>query len=150
MHVCGVAGQQHPSLAAGSCLPSPFQAEPESKVVQVQRIIRDTRLSVESVYYPLLRQLLAALPGEEAYITLDQTNQGKLFKLVLVGWASNGVSLPLGFVVYPSDGSWAKDARALLDRLDQIIPVGRTITLLADRVQAGEPFRSCLVELGWN
>lgn len=147
--VTGIIEQQSLLLRAIAAA-SPFQAEPESNFVQVQRIIRDTRLSLETVYYPFLMQILTAMPGEEAYITLDQTNQGKLFNLVLVGWASDGVSLPLGFVVYPTDGSWAEDARALLDRLDHVIPEGRSITLLADRVHAGDPFLSCIDELGWN
>jgi hypothetical protein len=42
---------------------SPFQAEPESNYTQVQRIIRDTRLTLEMVYYPFLMQILAPLPG---------------------------------------------------------------------------------------
>jgi hypothetical protein len=69
---------------------------------------------------------------------------------VLVGWATDGVSLPLGFVVYQTDAAWAEDARTLLQRLDAVIPPGRTITLLADRVHAGDPFLSCLDELEWG
>ena len=147
--VTGIIEQQSlllRAIAAGS----PFQATPESNVTQVQRIIRDTRLTLETVYYPFLRRILAALPGDHAYLTLDQTNHGADFNLVLVGWATDGVSLPLGCVLYPTDGAWAEEARTLLQRLETIIPADRTITLLADRVHAGDPFLTCLDALGWG
>jgi hypothetical protein len=147
--VTGIIEQQSLLLRAIAAA-SPFQAEPESNYTQVQRIIRDTRLTLETVYYPLLTQLLAAMPGDHTYVTLDQTSHGADFNLVLVGWASDGISLPLGFVVYATNAAWADDARELLRRIEAVIPAGRTITLLADRVHAGDPFLSCLDELDWG
>jgi hypothetical protein len=119
--VTGIIEQQSLLIRAIAAA-SPFQAEPESNYTQVQRIIRDTRLTLETVYYPFLMQILATLPGQDAYITLDETAHTDAFNLILVGWASDAVSLPLGFVIYPTDGTWADDARALLQRLDQVIP----------------------------
>jgi hypothetical protein len=130
---------------------SVFQAEqPESNYTQVQRIIRDTRLTLESVYYPFLRTILAAVPGDTFYLTLDETNHTDLFNLVLVGWATDGVSLPLGFLIYPVDGTWADDARTLLQRLESLIPPDKTIILLADRVHAGTAFLNCITALKWG
>jgi hypothetical protein len=147
--VTGIIEQQ--SLLVGAiAAASPFQAEPESNYTQVQRILRDTRLSLESIYYPFLERLFAALPGDHVFLTLDQTNHGTNFNLVLVGWATDAISLPLGFLVYPTDSEWAEEARALLKRLDDLIPEGRRITLLADRGHAGDPFLSCLDELDWG
>jgi hypothetical protein len=147
--VTGIIEQQ--SLLIGAiAAASPFQAEPESNYTQVQRIIRDTRLTLETVYYPFLRQILAVLPGQDAYITLDETAHTDEFNLILVGWATDAVSLPLGFVIYPTDGTWADDARTLLQRIDHVVPSERSITLLADRIHAGEAFVTCLDELGWN
>lgn len=37
------------------------------------------------------------MSGEQAYLTLDQTNHGTDFNLVLVGWATAAVSLLLRF-----------------------------------------------------
>jgi hypothetical protein len=147
--VTGIIEQQSLLIRAIAAA-SPFQAEPESNYTQVQRIIRDTRLTLETVYYPFLMQILAELPGDQAFITLDETNHGSDFNLVLVGWATDAVSLPLGFVVYPTDGAWADDARTLLQRLDSVLPPEHTITLLADRVHAGDPLLTCLDSLGWG
>ena len=54
--VTGISEQQSllvKAIAAGSV----FQATPESNFTQVQRIIRDVRLILESVYNPFLSQL---------------------------------------------------------------------------------------------
>jgi hypothetical protein len=147
--VTGIIEQQSlliKAIAAGSV----FQASPESNFTQVQRIIRDARLTLETVYYPLLASLLPLMPGEDAYVTMDQTNHGTDFNLGLVGWATDAVSLPLGFLVYGTEEPWAEPARALLERLNDLIPVGCSITLLADRIHAGDPFLQCLDELDWN
>lgn len=129
---------------------SPFQAEAGSNFTQVQRIIRDSRLTRESTYYPFLSRILAALPCDQASITLDQTAHTDLSNVVLLGWAFDGVSLPLGFALYPTDGAWAGHARSLLARLDALFPEHHTITLLADRIYAGSPFLDCLDELEWG
>lgn len=147
--VSGIIEQQSLLIRAIAAA-SPFQADPQSNYTQVQRIIRDTRLTLETVYYPFLMQILASLPGDHTFLTLDETNHNADFNLVLVGWASDAVSLPLGFVVYPTDGAWADDARALLQRLNVLLPPDRRVTLLADRIHAGDPFLTCLDELGWG
>lgn len=147
--VTGIIEQQSLLIRAIAAA-SPFQAEPDSNYTQVQRIIRATRLTLETVYYPFLMQILAAMPGDSIYLTLDETNHGTDFNLVLVGLATDGVSLPLGFVMYATDAPWADEARTLLERLERIIPPERTIILLADRVHAGDPFLTCLDALGWG
>src|SRR4051812_296410 len=131
--VTGIIEQQSLLIRAIAAV-SPFQAEPESNYTQVQRIIRDTRLTLETVYYPFLMQLLAELPGQDAFITLDETSHTDAFNLILVGWATDAISLPLGFVVYATDARWADDARVLLQRIDQVLPAERSRTILADRI----------------
>src|SRR6266542_6323692 len=64
--VTGIIEQQS-LLIRAIAASSVFQAEPESNFTQVQRIIRDTRLTLETVYYPFLSHILAAMPGEQAY-----------------------------------------------------------------------------------
>jgi hypothetical protein len=80
--VTGIIEQQSLLIRAIAAA-SPFQAEPESNYTQVQRIIRDTRLTLETAYYPFLVRILASLPGDHAFITLDETNHTDAFNLVL-------------------------------------------------------------------
>src|SRR5438093_9397173 len=61
--VTGIIEQQSLLIRAIAAA-SPFQAEPESNYTQVQRIIRDTRLTLETAYYPFLMRILASLPGD--------------------------------------------------------------------------------------
>jgi hypothetical protein len=143
--------EQHSLLLREIAASRVFHADqPASNYTQVQRIIRDTRLTLETVYSPCLQQILATIPGDTFYVTLDETNQGKLFNLVLVGWATDGISLPLGFFIDPVDGTWAADARTLLHRLEHLIPNDKSIILLADRVHAGDAFLACLTSLAWG
>lgn len=94
-------------------------------------------------------RVLAVLLRKDVFITLDETAHSDTFNLVLVGLASDAVSVPLGFVVYPTDGCWADDARALQQRIKVMFSPEQHITLLADRVPASDAFLSCLDELGW-
>jgi len=127
-----------------------FTAEPESNATQVRRIIRDERINLECVYYPMIAQLLRDLPGDLIYLTMDESAHGTDYQLFQVGLATDGVSLPLGFLIYATNDAWAEDARDLLDTLDRYIPDHLQIVLLADRIHTGEPFLTCLDQLGWE
>lgn len=127
-----------------------FTAEPISNATQVRRIIRDERLSLECVYYPLLASLLRELITDVVYFTMDETSHGTDYHIFQVGLATDGISLPLGFLVYDCDEAWADDARDLLRTLDRYVPKQMQIVLLADRIHTGEPFLACLDELGWD
>ena len=128
---------------------SAFQANDESNATQVRRIIRDQRLTLQSVYYPFIASVLAQLPGDVVYVTLDQTSHHTDYNLVQVGLATDGISLPLGVSIYDTDAAWAEDARSLLQHLNTLIPERFEVVLLADRVHTGEPFLSCVDTLGW-
>jgi hypothetical protein len=128
---------------------SAFTATDTSNATQVRRIIRDARISLETLYYPFLECLLTELSNPVLYLTLDETTHHNKYCVVQVGLATDGVSLPLGFHIYASDAPWAEDARTLLGAIDQIIPEDTQVVLLADRIHTGEPFLSCLDELGW-
>lgn len=78
-----------------------------SNVTQVRRIIRDTHITLKDVFYPLLERLIAELPNEVLYLTMDETSHQTNYCVVQVGLATNGISLPLGFHIYAPDAAWA-------------------------------------------
>jgi hypothetical protein len=127
-----------------------FTAEPLSNVTQVRRIIRDERITLESVYYPLIAHLLSEMTTDVLYLTMDESSHGTDYQLFQVGLATDGISLPLGFLIYGSNDAWAEDARDLLRTLARYLPAHMQIVLLADRIHTGEPFLACLEELGWD
>jgi hypothetical protein len=99
----------------------------------VTRIIRDVRITLKDVFYPLLERLIAELPNEVLYLTMDETSHHTDYCVVQIWLATDGVSLPLSFHIYAPDATWADDARELLDAIDDILPHRCRIELLADR-----------------
>jgi len=128
---------------------SVFTATDSSNVTQVRRIIRDARITLKDVFYPFLEHLIAELPNEVLYLTLDETSHHTDYCVVQIGLATDGISLPLGFHLYAPDAAWAEDARELLQAIDDILPHRCRIVLLADRVHTGEPLLACLDDLQW-
>ena len=126
-----------------------FSGTDSSNVTQVLRIIRDARITLKDVFYPLLEGLIAELPNEVLYLTLDETSHHADYCVVQIGLATDGISLPLGFHLYAPDAAWAEDARAMLSAIDAILPHRCRIVPLADRVHTGEPLLACLDELQW-
>ena len=53
---------------------SAFAGTDSSKATQVRPIIRDARISLNDMFYPLLQELIAELPNEVLYLTLDETS----------------------------------------------------------------------------
>ncbi len=129
---------------------SPFSALPHSNATQVRRILRDHRLTLEQVFYPFVRSILATVPGTELYLTVDATSHGADYNVMQLGWATDGMSLPLAFLVYAPDAPWADETRAVIQLLDAVIPDHFTVTLLADRGFIGTPFVTWLDGLRWN
>jgi len=127
-----------------------FRATASSNATQVRRILRDLRLTMEDLYYPFIRSILASVPATDLYLTVDETSHGTDYNVVQIGWATDGMSLPLSMLIYAPNAPWAEDTRTLLHTIDDLIPDGMTVTLLADRVHTGEPFLDCLDGLSWN
>jgi len=122
-------------------------AEQTSNETQVRRILRDERISLATMYYPLIRTLLAELKTDVLYLVMDETTHCNDYCLFQISLATDGFSIPLGFFQYGIADPWADDARELLTTLDGYIPEHFTVILLADRLHTGDPFLCCLDEL---
>ncbi len=58
--------------------------------------------------------------------------------------------LPLGCFLYAPNAAWAEEARTLLTTVAGLVPRGKTVILLADRLHTGTPFLRCVEQLGWH
>lgn len=125
-------------------------AEQTSNETQVRRILRDERISLKTMYYPLITTLLHELKTDVLYLVMDETTHTTDYCLFQISLATDGFSIPLGFFQYDIDAAWADDARELLETLDDYIPEQFTLILLADRIHTGDPFLNCLDALGWE
>lgn len=90
-----------------------FCANASSNATQVRRILRDLRLTMEDLYYPFIRSILASVPATDLYLTVDETSHGTDYNVVQLGWATDGMSLPLGMLIYAPNAPWAEDTGGL-------------------------------------
>jgi hypothetical protein len=143
--------ERQSALVSNIAKASAFQANTDSSnETQVRRILRDQRLFLASVYYPFIQQLLKEMAPSELYLTIDESSHLSDFGIFGVGLATDGMALPLGWVLYATDEAWAEDARDVLTTLDHYLPSTTRIIVLADRIHTGEPFLACLETLGWE
>jgi Transposase DDE domain len=143
--------ERQSALVTNIAKASAFQANTDSSnETQVRRILRDERLFLASVYYPFIQQLLQEMAPTELYLTIDESRHLNDFGIFGVGLATDGMSIPLGWILYATDEAWAEDARDLLATLAHYLPRATRIIVLADRIHTGEPFLACLETLGWD
>lgn len=143
--------ERQSALVATIAKTSAFQANTDSSnETQVRRILRDERLFLEAVYYPFIQHLLSEMAPTELYLTIDESTHLDDFAIFGVALATDGLSIPLGWILYATDEAWAEDARSLLTTLADYLPKTAQIIVLADRIHTGEPFLACLESLGWD
>ena len=143
--------ESHSALVANIASSSAFQANTESSnETQVRRILRDERLFLASVYYPLIKQLFAEMRPSLLYLTIDESSHGTDFNIFSVNLITDATAIPLGWLLYATDEAWAEDARDLLTELAPYLPESVHIIVLGDRIHTGEPFLERLDELHWD
>lgn len=143
--------ESHSALVADIAGSSAFQANTDSSnETQVRRILRDERLFLQSVYYPLIKQLLAEMQPSVLYLTIDESSHGTDFNIFSVNLSTDATAIPLGWLLYATDEAWAEDARDLLTELAPYLPARAHIIVLGDRIHTGEPFLERLDLLGWH
>jgi Transposase DDE domain len=143
--------ESHSALVANIASSSAFQANTESSnETQVRRILRDERLFLQSVYYPLIKQLFAEMQPSVLYLTIDESSHGSDFNIFSVNLITDATAIALGWLLYATDDTWAEDARELLSELAPYLPKSAHIIVLGDRIHTGEPFLERLDELHWD
>jgi hypothetical protein len=143
--------ESHSALVSTIASSSAFQANTESSnETQVRRILRDERLYLASVYYPLIKQLFAEMQPSVLYLTIDESSHASDFNIFSVNLITDATAIALGWLLYATDDAWAEDARDLLSELAPYLPENTHIIVLGDRVHTGEPFLEHLDELHWD
>ncbi len=143
--------ESHSALVANIASSSAFQAHTDSSnETQVRRILRDERLFLASVYYPLIQHLFSEMHPSVLYLTIDESSHGSDFNIFSVNLITDATAIPLGWLLYATDEAWAEDARDLLTGLAPYLPSNAQIIVLGDRIHTGEPFLERLDILGWH
>ena len=110
--------ERQSALVAQIAKSSAFQANTDSSnETQVRRILRDERLFLASVNYPFIQQLVAEMAPTELYLTIDESSHLNDFTIFGVALATDGLTIPLSWLLYATDQVWAEDAPELLTTL---------------------------------
>lgn len=126
-----LAGSVH-LTKIGSKLPVP--AKKLSLADRLRRFLRNTAVTVEAYYQPLLVPLLQAVAGKEVLLIIDTTKVGPWHRALVVSLAYRGRALPLAWSVHEGTRGNVKVTAqiALLERVYQLLPLDTTVTLVAD------------------
>jgi pimeloyl-ACP methyl ester carboxylesterase len=102
-----------------------FAGADSSNATQVRRIIRDARISLNDVFYPLLQELIVELPNEVLYLTMDETSHHTDYCVVQVGLAPRIKKLAIWEPAYILDDSRPPAPRDYKARLTELLSSGR-------------------------
>lgn len=132
-----------------------WQATAESIERRVRRIENDPEITARLCLHPLARAYLRLGGASELLLVLDPTTQDDRVVLITAAVWYRGRALPLAWALWeanvPLEGPrfWERVA-ALLDQVAPRLPVGVTITWLADRAFGTPSFIDLLTARQWH
>lgn len=131
------------------------EADAESIERRLRRTENDAHVSAEWCFHPFARQRLLLGQPQELILILDPTLQEDRAVMVAAAVWYRGRALPLAWALWPANtplegaGFWQRIAE-LLDRVATLLPVGVTVTWLADRAFGTPAFTDLVVAHGWH
>ena len=130
----------------------PIAAKKLSLADRLRRFLRNRAIRVETYYEPLLAPLWQALAGKEVWLMMDTTQAGAGHRALVLSLGYRGRTLPLAWSVHAGTrGNVSVNAQlALLERIYQRLPLGTTVTLLADSGFDSSDLPIWLQARGWH
>lgn len=131
----------------------------ESIARRLRRTLNDPHLDQASCYAPVLHQLIDwqdLLRGQRRLVIIvDESSKADelhLFRVSLPYW---GGSLPLAWCVWQQnvplpEGFYCNAVDKVLDQLDELLPKGLQVVIVADRAYSIPPFIDRLTTRGWH
>ena len=130
-------------------------AKAESIERRIRRIENDTSLRAATCVHPLAQQRLRFGQPSELVLVLDPTTQDERVVMLTAAVWYRGRALPLAWAVWPANtplvgqGFWDRVA-ALLAEVAPLLPVGVSVTWLADRAFGTPAFTDVVTAYGWH
>jgi Transposase DDE domain len=132
----------------------PLAACDPSTERRLRRFLANPRVTVATLWQPLLPVLLAALGQPEVLFVFDPTPYRDDATILCLGVVWRGRVLPVAWRVVPQQSDWPERLRPLLDALlaavAAALPPGCTPTLLADRGLVGPAIIDAAQAAGWH
>lgn len=119
----------------------------------LRRLLKNPLLSSPVLLEPWAREALAlaSRQGQTVMLSLDQTDLGDRFAVLLLGLVLGDRALPLAWAVEAGPANLGFDhQRTLLERVLGWLPTGATVLLLADRFYPSVELFAWLRARGWH
>ncbi|HKG97289.1 MAG TPA: transposase [Pyrinomonadaceae bacterium] len=150
--ICGIVGAQHvqfDKLASHA----PIRARKnESLITRFRRWVKHTDVTLEALWLPFARSVLAALAKAPLTILLDGTTAGRGCVILMASLVYHSRAIPLLWtVVKGNKGHLPQDVHcALIRRLQELIPSDAKVTLLGDGEFDGTELQTTLRTAKWD
>ena len=111
-------------------------------------------VDVRACFAPLLRWVLTYWPASDAHLALvlDATMLGDRCTVLACSVVYRGSAIPVAWTVVAGNrkGAWKPHWLALLEELDDVLPAGWTVLVLADRALYARWLFKRIVANGWH
>ena len=150
--ICGIVASQHVQFDKLASQAPIRGRKNESLITRFRRWVRHEDVSLETLWQPIARSVLAALAKAELTILLDGTTAGRGCVILMASLLYRGHAIPLLWsVVKGKKGHLPQDVHcALIARLQQLIGADATVTLLGDGEFDGTDLQAALRKAKWN
>ena len=144
-----------PALATALARLGLTTAHNESQQVTIRRWLSDPRVTYDTAYAPLVRQLLAPWSGRILTLIIDATPLKDRLVRLQVSLAYHGRAVPLSWRVYaarglPAGTSWHDLFQHLLAETQAVLPPNRQVLVLLDRGFVSPRVWDAVRAQGWH
>lgn len=119
----------------------------------LRRLLKNPLLSSPTLLEPWARQVLAEAGrnGQTVVLSLDQTDLGDRFAVLMLGLALGDRALPLAWAVEAGPANLGFDSQeVVLERVRRWLPVGAEVLVVADRFYPSTALLAWLHRQGWH
>lgn len=150
--ICGIVGAQHVQFDKIAAHAPIRHRKNESLIMRYRRWVKNEDLTLEAVWLPFARVVLAALLAAPLTILLDGTTAGRGCVVLMASLVYHGRAIPLLWtVVKGKKGHLPEQLHcSLVRRLQEVIPAQAQVTLLGDGEFDGCELQATLRASDWQ
>jgi len=150
--ICGIVGAQHVQFDKLASHAPIRGRKNESLISRFRRFVKHEDITLEALWLPVVRSVVAALAKAPLTILLDGTTAGRGCVILMASLVYHGRAIPLLWtVVKGKKGHLPQDVHcALIRRLQELMPTDATVTLLGDGEFDGTEVQTTLRKAKWD
>ena len=150
--ICGIVGAQHVQFAPIADHAPIRGQKNESLITRFRRFVKHDDITLEAVWLPFARAVLAGLAASPLTILLDGTTAGRGCMVLMASVVYQGRAIPLlGTVVKGKKGHLPQHVHcALIRQLREVIPAQATVLVLGDGEFDGTALQAAIRAAKWD